>query len=372
MSNGESLKLPLGLLGALKRPQYDVGNYLAANDLLTEQRYRLQRLRRHNRYLHGWGVLCGLHVVPARDSTRAWALWVCPGYAISCCGDEIEVPTPAMVDVRDYLWRRPLQGGRPARLAYIGIRYVEQDARPVPANPPACGCDDTIYKSSRIQDGFQVDAIWALPEAPTAEEFDLCEQGLAPCPECPDSPYVVLARLSLPASEGDPITIGHIDNLVRRQPYNTVALQEQLIACCCQEEQQPTLAADLQIKKEEKEREETPQGLKVTYSIEVTNDGPATAQEVIVTDTLTVNVGNLLAISDFMTSQGTWIQKEIPGPFVAQLGTVEPNQKVTLEFAVAIRFVQSIDVINMATVSGSTPDLNPSNNSDSTHTIIPG
>src|SRR5262245_29859665 len=100
MSNGESLKLPLGPPDALKRPQYEIGNYLAAADLLTEQRYRLQRLRRHNRYLHGWGVVCGLHVVPARDSTRPWALWVCPGYAISCCGDEIEVPTPAMIDVR--------------------------------------------------------------------------------------------------------------------------------------------------------------------------------------------------------------------------------------------------------------------------------
>jgi hypothetical protein len=69
-----------------------------------------------------------------------------------------------------------------------------------------------IYKSSRIQDGFQVDILWAAPETDSAEGFDLCKQNLASCPKCPESPYVTLARVTLPASEGDPITIQHIDN----------------------------------------------------------------------------------------------------------------------------------------------------------------
>jgi hypothetical protein len=208
------------LVGALQRPRYAAGISLAAHDLRTEQRYRLQRLRRHHRYLHGWGVVCGLRVVPARDPARPWAVQVCPGYAMGPYADEIEVQTLAAVDVRDYLWRRPHDAhdaaGHPVRVAYIGIRYAEQQGRPVPRQPPGCRCAETIYELSRIQDGFQVDVLWQLPEPDDAGGFDVCEPGLAPCPECPESPYVVLASITLPASEGDPITRDRIDNFVRR------------------------------------------------------------------------------------------------------------------------------------------------------------
>jgi hypothetical protein len=198
--------------GALKRPMYAVGDYFTARDLQTWQQYRRQRLRRHNRYLHNWGVVCGLWVVPVNDPGRPWAVQVCPGYAISCCGDEIEAPIPAVVDVRDYLWRRPIQDGRPTPIAYVGIKYTEEHARPVPANSLRCGCDETVFQPSRIRDSFQVDVLWALPEIASGERFDLCTQRPAPCPECPDDPYVYLACITLPASEGDPITALHIDN----------------------------------------------------------------------------------------------------------------------------------------------------------------
>jgi hypothetical protein len=205
------------LVGALQRPSYEAGSYLAVYDLRTEQGYRLQRLRRHNRYLHGWGVICGLLVVPATEPRRPWAVQVCPGYAIGPYADEIEVQMPAAVDVRDYLWRRPHDAaGHPVRVAYVGIRYAEQQGRPVPRQPPGCRCAETIYEPSRIQDGFQVDVLWQLPEPDDTAGFDVCAPGLAPCPECPESPYVVLARVNLPASEGDPITRDRIDNFVRR------------------------------------------------------------------------------------------------------------------------------------------------------------
>jgi hypothetical protein len=205
------------LVGALQRPSYAVGLSLTAYDLRTEQRYRLQRLRRHTRYLHGWGVICGLLVVPATDPRRPWGVQVCPGYAIGPYADEIAVQTPAAVEVRDYLWRRPHEAaGTPVRVAYVGIRYAEQQGRPVLTRPPGCRCEETIYEPSRLQDGFQVDVLWQLPEPEDAAGVDVCEPGLAPCPECPESPYVILARINLPASEGDPITRAHINNFVRR------------------------------------------------------------------------------------------------------------------------------------------------------------
>jgi hypothetical protein len=216
MANSANQMKPRGPAGALKRPQYEVGHYLSARDLQTEQRYRLQRLRRHNRYLHGWGVICGLWIVPLSDAKRPWAVQVCPGYAIGPYGDEIDVPAPAVVDIRDYLWKVSRGQKQPVHIAYIAIRFVEQQVCPIPASPPGCGCDDTVYELSRLQDDFQVDVLWRLPETNPAERLDLCQQHLAPCPDCPESPYVVLACVTLPVSEGDPITTDHIDNFVRR------------------------------------------------------------------------------------------------------------------------------------------------------------
>lgn len=195
-------------MGSLVWPQYEVGTYLSTQDLMTEQRARLQQLRRHNRFLHDWGVVCGLRVVPANDPGRPWAIRVCPGYAIGCCGEEIEVPAPTSIDVRDYLWKRSHDSRGPA---YVGIGYSEQFLRPIPAASKSCGCEETVYEHSRIQDGFQLNILWNLPEAVDSAQFDLCGQRLPPCPQCSESLYVFLARIILPADEGDPITREHIN-----------------------------------------------------------------------------------------------------------------------------------------------------------------
>ncbi len=220
----------------LRRPQYAAGSYLAASDLLTEQHCRWQRLRRHNRYLHGWGVVCGLWVVPGNDAVQPWAVLVCPGYAIGPCGDEIELKRPAMVNIQDYAWKRQ-PSHELTGVAYVVIRHAEQLRRPVPVKQPMCGCDNTVYEPSRIRDCFQLDVLWTLQQIGGTASFDLCEQQLAPCPDRPESLDVVLAGVTLPASEGDPITRNHIDNftLVRRQLSGTSTLQEQLIAYCCEE-----------------------------------------------------------------------------------------------------------------------------------------
>lgn len=213
MPNSE-LRFPPAPFGSLKRPRYESGNFFASKDLFTEQHYRFLRLRHHNRYLHGWGVICGLWVVPAQEPTTPWAVQVCPGYAIGCCGEEIEVLAPHAIDIRDYLWMRPRNYKGPA---YVGIRYAEELTRPVPSYQPACGCEETQYEPSRVQDSFRVDVLWAVPERFDAQEFDFCAQDLAPCPECTDSPYVMLARINLPASESVPITRGEIDNTIDRR-----------------------------------------------------------------------------------------------------------------------------------------------------------
>lgn len=193
----------------MTRPEYIAGNYLFAEDLLTEQYYRQQRLRRHNRFSHNWGVVCGLRVVPGHESSRPWALLVCPGYALDCCGNEILVRERVMVDIRDHLWSRATER---YRLARVAIRYAEEPVGPVPAPSPACGCEDTTYIASRIRDGYQLDVLWETPDSRQAEVTDLCERPAMPCPDCVDHTHVVLAAVRRPSSEGDLITAAHIEN----------------------------------------------------------------------------------------------------------------------------------------------------------------
>jgi uncharacterized protein DUF11 len=359
MIDRKSLGRAPKLVGALQRPSYEAGSYLAAHDLFTEQQYRLQRLRRHNRYLHGRGVICGLLVVAATDPRRPWAVQVCPGYAIGPYADEIEVQTPAAVDVRDYLWRRPHDAaGDLVRLAYVGIRYAEQQVRPVPRQPPGCRCEETIYDPSRTQDGFPVDVLWQLPGPDGAAGFDVCEQGLAPCPECPESPYVVLARISLPASEGDPITRDRIDNSVWRQLFGTARLQEQLMACCCQEALPPIQAADLHITKGLFDTI-IGNGVLRAYTITVTNKGPSIAHNVIVEDDFSFLPEGAEAL-DFRTTHGAWTRSWPNRPFRANLGRLEPSQMATLNLSVF--FPGGVTSENTATVQSDIPDPDTSNN----------
>src|SRR3546814_5938823 len=81
-------------------PQYFTGRVLTARDLRDEQGYVLSRLRLRNRLFHGWGVVCGLDVCyhpdpPCRDRYVV----VEPGIAIDCCGNDIFVCEPCVVEI---------------------------------------------------------------------------------------------------------------------------------------------------------------------------------------------------------------------------------------------------------------------------------
>jgi PKD repeat protein len=75
----------------LMRPHYFERQQLRAVDLGLEQAYLRERLRRHNRFLHGWGVVCGLQVT-APASAPAWEVSIGAGYAVTPHGDELYIP----------------------------------------------------------------------------------------------------------------------------------------------------------------------------------------------------------------------------------------------------------------------------------------
>jgi hypothetical protein len=75
-------------LECLDRTRFFSGQLLTEADLNNEQSYWLSKGRMHNRYLHGWGVVCGMQIVCSECD--GWVT-VKPGYAIDPCGNDIIV-----------------------------------------------------------------------------------------------------------------------------------------------------------------------------------------------------------------------------------------------------------------------------------------
>lgn len=85
-----------GELQCLCRPRFFPGQLLTDEDLNRLDRYILEKNKLHNRYLHGWGVVCGLEVLchpcPGEVTVKA-------GYALGPCGEDIVVCKDDRVDV---------------------------------------------------------------------------------------------------------------------------------------------------------------------------------------------------------------------------------------------------------------------------------
>jgi hypothetical protein len=75
-------------LQCLDRTRFFAGQLLSEADLNNEQSYWLAKSRLHNRYLNGWGVVCGMQVVCGECD--GWVT-IHSGYAIDPCGNDIIV-----------------------------------------------------------------------------------------------------------------------------------------------------------------------------------------------------------------------------------------------------------------------------------------
>src|SRR5437762_5924529 len=73
-----------GGLECLCRPRFYAGQVLREEDLNRLERYVIDKNKLHNRYLIGWGVVCGLEVVCSPCGDR---VTVRTGYALSPCGE---------------------------------------------------------------------------------------------------------------------------------------------------------------------------------------------------------------------------------------------------------------------------------------------
>lgn len=221
----------------LERVRYFARQLITAEDMRAEQEYFLERLRRHNRLLHGWGVVSGLEVQPA-PSSAPWRVRIAPGCALTPQGDEISFAEPQMFDLATGA------AGSASQTVFLAARFVEQNSHAVRVHPVGCACTDGACEYSRIQDDFEFGVLTALPESHTqaaAADQQWCDVIKAwaktnnPAPVPPYTPaaadpWVVLASIRLPAQQTTAIDNNAVTYQNRRVLYSATALR--LMARC--------------------------------------------------------------------------------------------------------------------------------------------
>src|SRR5688500_6283212 len=83
-------------LRGLERTRFFPRQLVTPDDLTQDQDYFREKLRRHNRLLHGWGVLCGACVRRGRGTCEAV---IDPGVILGPFGDEIVIDRAVTIDV---------------------------------------------------------------------------------------------------------------------------------------------------------------------------------------------------------------------------------------------------------------------------------
>jgi hypothetical protein len=123
----------------MQRLNYFFGRLLSADDFTAEQNYFRDKAHRHNRLLHGVGVVSGLGVTLEGTGSGAQVV-IAPGLALNSRGEEIEVNAPTGLPL-------PTQGTS----LLVLLHYAEQPCRAVPA--PATD-EDAPAVFSRITETF--------------------------------------------------------------------------------------------------------------------------------------------------------------------------------------------------------------------------
>jgi hypothetical protein len=103
---------------SLKRLRFFTGQVLTAQSFELEQKYFREKLKRHNRALHGFGIVSGLKVI-----VEAGQIIVEPGLALDCQGNELVVGKPVVVS--------PVTCDWPS--AYVQVGFAEEYTDPIPA-----------------------------------------------------------------------------------------------------------------------------------------------------------------------------------------------------------------------------------------------
>lgn len=212
----------------LERTRFFPRQLITPDDLTQDQIYFREKMRRHNRLLHGWGVVCGARV---RQGQGTCEVVIEPGYILGPFGDEIVIDQEVTVD----LCRESLDGNavspcgdlldpwcsdvrvnrRAGQVLYLAVKYAECRSRPVRVPANGCGCNEQECEYSRIRDSFAIKVLTSLPSTysdpmpqPSSDGIVRCgvtangEVVPPSCPPCPTEPWVILADVMLNGEDG--------------------------------------------------------------------------------------------------------------------------------------------------------------------------
>ena len=152
-------------LDCLVQPRFYCGQLLTDRDLTATVAWAKHKFAL-SRYRHGWGVVCGLDV--RHDPAHPGTVEVGPGYAISCCGDDIIVCEPTTKDLSTEC----------------------QDLKDECYDPsgPGCGCELSTARSTTASEGcrFALLAGWRVRQGHSHRPVHPVPRGAEPAPGGPD------------------------------------------------------------------------------------------------------------------------------------------------------------------------------------------
>jgi hypothetical protein len=263
----------------LCRNNYFTGKLLTERDFTAEQKYMADKLRLHHVALHGWGIVCGLKVIP-HPNCPALRIVVEPGLAIDGCGREVRVPQrveltlpaptalvtedpcppdPASDEIEQEM-NGPGEGqtpDQPTITVYVGLRYLERGAELMPAPFNECACGSSGNQPNRVCESYELQIFTDEPDCfelvrKEKEECDsqdpeaIYKSLLDGCPEPRNVDWIPLAviRDFIPGQEVRKESIHN--RIYRRRLPSTTAL-DRLIGCILEKIPTRTLTRIIEI-----------------------------------------------------------------------------------------------------------------------------
>jgi hypothetical protein len=241
------------------RNNYYTGKLLTERDFTAEQKYTADKLRLHHVGLHGWGIVCGLKVIP-HPHCPTLKIVVEPGLAVDGCGREIRVPQhveltlpvstvlatedpcpPDEIEQQMYGPREEEMPDQPTVSLYVCLRYVEKGSEQTPAPFNECACGSSSTQPNRICESYELQIFTDEPKAfelvrkekeawESQDPGEIYKSLLDGCPEARDIDWIPLAfiRDFIPGQAVEKDSIHH--RHCRRRLLSTTAL-DRLIEC---------------------------------------------------------------------------------------------------------------------------------------------
>ena len=227
-----------------KRNHYFHGKLLDVYHFELESKYFIYKQRMLNRFLTGYGVVCGLDVT--RDPHCDDAIVVCPGFAIDSAGREIVVPESTRPLKIPPTYCVPLDDAEEQTTVksdvHVVLCYEECPAEPVPVHAGDC-CKEEPCQPSVIRERFSIEFREGCTQAVGAElciedvisQCKLDYEALVKivsreCHFCVDD-CIPLANIRLSADcDGNACHIDEIDITVRPIVYNNDLLFQLLLS----------------------------------------------------------------------------------------------------------------------------------------------